>query len=239
MAENILALKKQAVSLGMPKQDAMKANRATLTDFISTQTTSDEGGGTKVIAKKKKAKAAAQAPAKKKAGRKPTARKTAPARTAQKRTKAAPARVNSNGSGRLNLGKIDWTVTSDDWQPRADSGTGQLFKALKSSKGDVDKAFDKVVGNIWDFVGKVKRDGSKRTKQEAHDMLRYRLNRTKFDFAKATGQHQSASAKNRAVYGEGIYATTRKKKPARAASTRKAKTTTKTAGKRGKKATRR
>jgi hypothetical protein len=59
------------------------------------------------------------------------------------------------------------------------------------------------------------KDGSKRSLDSAHEMLKYRISRTAWDFAMKTGQH--AAATNRAEYGEGQ----RKNKP-KAAPARKA-----------------
>lgn len=222
MAENILKLKKRAVDAGMPRAEAMKADRATLDAFLA-------GGSEKPVkaAKKKAVKKHAPAPT-------PTAKKKAPAKKAaepKKQTRKAPVRENTtNGLGRLNIDKstIDWTAESDDWNPKKGGPVEKLFRALKSCKGNIDKAYAKVADSPYDFVGKTKRDGTKRTKAEVEAMLRYRLNRTLFEFVKRTGQHASAEASNRAAYGTGTYATVRKVKPARAKATSKPKAAPKT-----------
>jgi hypothetical protein len=217
MAESILKLKKRAVVAGMFKSDAMKADRETLNDFIE--------GVSKPVAKKKATVAKKKASTKtetsrKKSTRKP-ARKTAAAsktkKAASKPKRAAAKKASENGdSGRLNIESgIDWTAESDDWNPRVGGPVEKLFKALKKSKGNIDKAYDLISDDPYAFVGKKMRNGTKRTKAQVEAMLRYRLNRTKWEFATRTGQHESADAKNRAVYGTGQYATVRKVKPPR------------------------
>jgi hypothetical protein len=225
VAESILKLKKKAVDAGMPKADAMKADRKTLDEFLSVDHSKSK------VTKKKvaKKKVAARTTTTKKSTTRKASEKKAPARKTS--TRKAPKRdENTDGFGRLNIGSLDWSAESDEWNPKKGGPVERLFKALKSCKGDVDKAMAKVEDSVWDFVGKTKRDGTKRKKDDALAMLRYRLNRTKFEFAVRTGQHSSADAKNRAAYGTGDYATTRKVKPARKAksstkaSTKKAST---------------
>jgi hypothetical protein len=214
VAENILKLKKRALEAGMPKADAMKADRKQLDEFLA------DGGkkATKKVVAKKKA-----TPAKKSTKKAPARKATAEKKPSTKKQTRKPAKREntSDGLGRLNIEELDWTAESDEWQPRKGGPVERLFKALKRSKGNVDKAYDMLASDVYDFVGKTKRDGTKRNKQEAQAMLRYRLNRTKFEFAIRTGQHESASSENRAAYGTGDYATVRKVKPARKASTRK------------------
>lgn len=202
-AENILKLKKQAVKLGMARDTAMKAERKELEDFIAgTKAPEKKAPAKKAVVAKKKA-VVKKATGRKQVRKTPTATRSAAKKTAAKR---APAKANSNGdSGRVAIGEIDWTVESDDWNPREGSAVQRLFKALKRAKGNVDKAYDALEADMYDFVGKTMRDGTRRDKASARNMLRYRLNRTKYDYAKATGQH--ASATNRAEYGTGEYAT--------------------------------
>lgn len=220
MAENVLKLKKQAVSLGMDRDAAKRANRKQLEDFISNAKDGKSSGGKK-LAKKKHAP---ETPAKKTGAKKKTAAKPERKKTAEKPSRKAPAakksakkageakrpsNADNNGVGRISLGSIDWNATSDEWNPKPGGPVERLFKALKKRRGDVDKAFDDLKGDVWDFVGKKLRNGEKRSKESAHAMLRYRLNRTKFEFAVRTGQHQSAT--DRVEYGTGTYATTRRK----------------------------
>jgi hypothetical protein len=199
MAENVLKLKKQALALGMPKAEVMKAARPALEDFIASA--SENGEQAKVAKKKTPTKAQKKAVVSRAVKKKQTA-KAAPAR----KRKAAPKKASSsNGDlGRANIGSIDFRATSDDWNPRKGGPVERLFKALKTSRGDVDKAFDLLKGDVWDFVGRKMRDGSRRNQASAHNMLRYRLNRTLWEFATRTGQHQSSE--NHVQYGTGVYA---------------------------------
>ena len=219
MAVNVLKLKKDAVAAGMDTATAKKSDRATLEAFLAAQSKPvTKKKSTPARIAKKKSGTARRAPVKRAPVKRGRPAKAAPAkRTPAAKKPVARRTASSNNSGRVNLGTLDFTVTSEDWNPRHGSGTQRLFAALKSSRGNVDKALAKLEGQVYDFVGKTMRDGTKRNKASALEMLRYRLNRTKFDFAKATGQHQSADAKHRAAYGTGQYATVRAVKPARVA----------------------
>lgn len=237
MALDVLKLKKAAVALGMDKDEARKANRATLEAFLSEPAKPARKApvkkGTPPV-KKATRTTTAKAPARKvtrkatpvKRTTKPAAKKPVPAKApAVRKTAKRPANKNGNGdAGRNLLGSLDFTNT-DGWNPRAGSAVDVIFRALKRTRGDVDKAFAILVPNIADFVGPKKQDGSKRSKADRENMLRYRISRTKFDFAIKTGQHEIATA--RVEYGTGQYATTRAKKPVRKAATPKPKPTTK------------
>jgi hypothetical protein len=89
----------------------------------------------------------------------------------------------------------------EGWNPRAGSAPDRIIKALKKFRGDRAKVFDFLAPDVWDFVGKTKRNGDKRTKAEALDMLAYRISRTAWDFAMRTKQHDAAD--NRVKYGTG------------------------------------
>jgi hypothetical protein len=223
VAENILKLKKKAVDAGMAKADAMKADRAALEAFLAQ---GENGAAKKATAKKvvkkavvKKAPAAAKAPAKKAAAKAAPAKPKAGTRKVTR--KVVTPKIDSDALGRLNIDTIDWTVESDEWNPRKGGPVEKLFKALKKSKGNIDKAYAMISSAPHEFVGKTKRDGTKRSKAEIEATLRYRLNRTKWEYGIRTGQHASADPKNRAQYGTGDYATTRKVKPARKVTAKK------------------
>jgi len=245
VAENVLKMKKRAVELGMSKADAKKASRKELEAFLRD---AENGGGSKSAGKSvvKKAVAKKKGTAAKKSARKQTERKqTARKASGTSRPKAAKASSNGNGDlGRAGIAvsELDWNAESDDWNPRAGGPVERLFKALKKARGNVDKAFDALSGDVWDFVGRKKRDGSKRSKPEAENMLRYRLNRTLWEFATRTGQHERAE--NRVEYGHGSYATVRKASKrgrpkasasTKSAGTKKASASKKTAGKKTRK----
>jgi hypothetical protein len=227
MATPILKLKKDAVSAGMDKDKARSAHRAELEAFIankSKRTAPAKKGAvkkstTKATTTRKPAAPARKAPVRKTAATKPAAKKPVPAkapaaRSAAKRP-ATKANANGNGNGgRHSIATLDFSAT-DGWNPRPGSQVEVIFRTLKKFRGDVSKTFDALLPRIDEFVSKSKRDGSRRTKDEKQSMLRYRISRTKFDFAVKTNQHESAT--DRVEYGTGQYATTRAKKatPAR------------------------
>jgi hypothetical protein len=115
--------------------------------------------------------------------------------TARRTVKAAPQ--PNPEAGRFLLEQIDYTET-DGWNPRDGSAPDRIVKALRKFRGNREKVFDFLSADVWDFVGKYKQNGDKRTKQEALDMLRYRIARTDWEFATRTGQHQKSE--NRAEY---------------------------------------
>ena len=98
------------------------------------------------------------------------------------------------------LSRINYSKT-DGWNPREGSAPDRIVKALKKFKGDREKVFQHLKSDVWDFVGKQKRNGDKRTKDEALEMLNYRIARTDWQFGIATGQHEVAT--DRVEYGTG------------------------------------
>lgn len=223
MATDILKLKKTAVAAGMDRDEARKASRQVLEAFLAKPRKAVKKSSAAPVKKATARKPAATRTPAKRTPAKPAARRSATAKAPAKRTTAKRPATNSNGNGdagRNLLGTLDFTAT-DGWNPRVGSAVEVIFKALKKARGDVDKAFDILVPNIAEFVGAKKQDGTKRTKADRENMLRYRISRTKFDFAIKTGQHEIATA--RVEYGTGPYASTRAKgKPARTTRTRAA-----------------
>jgi hypothetical protein len=126
-------------------------------------------------------------------------------------TSKVTARRNG-ASGRNLIDSVDYNKTKG-WNPRTGSPPDKIMKALKKFKGNRDKAFESLLPDVWFFVGKTKRNGEKRTKQEAADMLRYRISRTLFDFVNQTKQHKTAT--NRIEYGTGPNAKPKRGRPAR------------------------
>lgn len=232
MAVDVLKLKRQAVAAGMDKDEARKATRAALEAFLADGGKKAPAKKSGTVAKKKttgtgtpaRKPAAKKAPVRKPAA-KPAAKKSAPTKAPARKpaTKAGAAKrpvTNSDAVGRHQIETLDFSAT-DGWNPRSGSAVDVIFRALKKVRGNTEKAFDILLPNIADFVGPKKQDGTKRTKADRENMLRYRINRTKFDFAVKTGQHEVAT--ERVEYGTGAYATTRaksapRKAPARAAS---------------------
>lgn len=209
MAAKLAELRKQAKDLGIAPAliracDTPEELQSVITGF---------GGGNDADAPAKPRKKAhgKVAKAKGKKGNSTSASsKSAPAATKSaksgkaKRPTAAKAKKQNTGTdgptGRNLLNGVDFSST-DGWNPREGSPPDRIVKALKRYKGNRGKVFDALVGEIWEFVGKKKADGSKRNKADAESMLRYRISRTAFDFAVRTGQHETSD--NRATYGEG------------------------------------
>ena len=163
-------------------------------------------------------------------GRPPKA-KVAPAPKRAKRQPAAPraqtTRRNTQRAqeptGRHLLNGVDYSIKSDDWNPRADSITGIIFGLLRKFKGNRDKVYDNLLPDVNELFGAKKRTGAKWAKGERERMLAYRIARTAWDFAVRTGQHEIAE--DRQEYGtggtgQGIF----KRKPAQKAPARKAAT---------------
>jgi hypothetical protein len=206
------ALKRQAKKAGIP---AAQIRRASSADELQELIASN-GEPVKAAAKKAIKKSSA---VKKSVVKKATAKKSAKKAPAAKSTKGKAKRPSTNGDvGRALIGKVDFDKTGE-WNPRSGSAPDRIIKALKKSKGNRDRAFTLLSPDIWDFMGKVKRNGERRTKAEANAMLKYRIARTLWDFCLKTNQH--AVATNRIEYGTGPNATTPKKRgrPAKKAQT--------------------
>lgn len=216
---------------------ARKASRAALEDFISG---GGNGKGTRKAVKKVVKKAVAKKRIAKRTPSKRTPVKRTPAKAAPKRsTKAAPKRTTkasrNSDSGRMTIGKVDYSIESEDWQPRAKSPVLVIWKDLKASRDNVDRAFDILLPKVKGgpetdgkpLVHAKKNDGTRRSAAEIEAMLRYRINRTRFEYAVRTGQHESSQ--NRVEYGTGQYA---KAKPKRRGRPPKAQAAPKAAPKR-------
>lgn len=196
------ALRKKAQELGIPNAEVRKANTSEKLQALIMDTIM--GGGTKAPARKTTTRTPAKPTRKAAAPAKPVKRTPAKAATPAKKStpvKKPVASSNGNGdAGRHVLGRIDYSVV-DGWNARPGSIPDQIVKSLKRFKGDRERVFNHLLPNIWDFVGKKMADGSRRTKDSAEEMLRYRISRTAWDFAMKTGQHEKST--NRATYGQG------------------------------------
>ena len=184
------ALRKEAKALGISAAALRKAKSA---DEVQALIAAKNGKPKKSTARKAVRKAAS---VKKAVKRTPAAKSSK-----GKAKRSATTTAKSNGkSGRHLIASVDFNET-EGWNARAGSAPDRIVKALKKSKGNREKAFDILKPDVWDFVGKVKRNGDKRTKDEAHAMLKYRIARTLWDFARQTGQHKIST--NRIEYGTG------------------------------------
>jgi hypothetical protein len=213
MMATLAQLYKKAKAAGHSASEIRGKSAAEIQELLSN------GGGSKSTATKKvvvKKAVSAKGKATKKRGRgrpkgsKNTTTAKATATPAKKRGRGRPKgstnskstttkRSTSNSSdGRHLLSKVNYSKT-EGWNPRDGSPPDRIVKALKKFRGDREKVFNFLKGDIWDFMGKTMRDGSKRTKADAESMLRYRIARTDWQFALQTGQHEIAT--DRAEYG--------------------------------------
>jgi hypothetical protein len=135
-----------------------------------------------------------------KAKRSTAAKTVAPKATTRKKTTRKVATSRNSDSGRNMLDGVDYG-NDEGWNARPDSAPDRIIKALKRYRGNRAKVYDLLEPNVWDFVGRKKANGEKRTKAEALDMLAYRISRTAWDFAMRTGQH--SKSENRVQYGTG------------------------------------
>lgn len=238
MAGSVGQLRKQAKEMGIPVAEIRGATSATeLTSLIKQY--GKNGTGSRKVAKKAVKKSVAAKSTTKAAKPQRRAAKSAPAKSrnsgkAKRQTTTRTSTYEPKG-GRNLLDGVDFSDT-DGWNPRVGSAPDRIVKLLRKYRGNRDKVFDALVGEIGDFVKPRRADGSKWTRDEREAMLRYRIARTAWDFALKTGQHEKAE--NRVEYGtggtgQGIY------KPAKKGNSRTTarKSTSKPAAKRGRPAT--
>lgn len=231
-------LRAEAKDAGVPVSEIRSAESAAelqglIAGYASAKRTKVSAGGSKKVVAKKKTVAKKGAVAKKTTVKKSTTSKTTakrgrPAGSKNKTTTAKARTTRSTGNGHVTtegrhiLGSINYSDT-DGWNARPGSAPDEILKALRKSKGNRERAFEMLKGRVWEFVGKKLRDGSKRTLSSAHDMLKYRIARTDWDFALKTGQHTKST--KRVEYGtggtgQGIFK--RARKSARAAASKPA-----------------
>jgi len=200
----LATLRTVAKTMGIPARDIRSATTAEELASVIDGFSGNASGNSKP-----RKKATKKAVAKRGAARKSVRSKSAPAarksqRGEAKRPTTATARSNKNrgngNSGRNMLDSVDFSP-HDGWNPREGSAPDRIVKALRKFRGNRDKVFDFLVDDVWDFVGKKKADGSKRSKDDALDMLAYRISRTAWEFAVRTGQHDPSN--NRVEYGTG------------------------------------
>lgn len=214
---SLAALRKQAKDAGISKAKILAATTPEeLQSLISDSNDHDERPRKKTAVAKKKT-----AVAKKKSGNSAERKQTGRKNTAQKKSgrNSTPAKSRKSGTakrsgtakakntggyvpkgGRNLLDSLDFSET-DGWNPREGSAPALIIAAVRKARGNRQKAFETLKGDLWNFVGKKKADGTKRTKAEGEAMLKYRISRTLWDFAVKTGQHEAAT--NRVQYGTG------------------------------------
>jgi len=192
MATTLGQLRQFAKSLDIPVGDIRGASSEELQALISEKL---NGGGTKAPARKTRT-----APARKTTVARKTAA-SAKSKPAAKSTTGKAKRSTSgtgNGSGRHLLVDVDYNQT-ENWNAREGSAPDLIVKALRRFKGNRAKVFDALVPKIGTFVNPKDSQGRKRSKENAEEMLRYRISRTAWDFAMKTGQHEKST--DRVEYG--------------------------------------
>lgn len=192
-------LRKKAKDLGITPASIRKAKTAEDLQELIMDAVMNGGSSTTQVSRKSR-------PARKAATAKPVRRTSAKSAVkskpaAQSATgKAKRSTADTDESGRNQITGVDFTKVSG-WNAREGSAPDVIVSALRKFKGNRSKVFDALKPNIWDFVGRKMRDGSRRTMASAEEMLRYRISRTAWDFAMKTGQHQAST--NRVEYGTG------------------------------------
>jgi hypothetical protein len=213
MATSLAKMRMQARRAGINAQLIRRASTVEELQQVMDDHAAHENGATAKPRKKTRGqlRTAKTQRAKKTTGRTSVpAKKSAQTGTAKRRSTATPAKTTTEKpkrkssyvpkGGRNLLGKLDFNKT-EGWNPREGSAPDRIIKALKRFRGNRQKAYDYLLEDVDDFVGKIKRSGDKRTAQEKRDMLKYRIARTAWQFALATGQHKEAT--NRVEYGKG------------------------------------
>jgi hypothetical protein len=253
MAPPVSQLRQVAKQRGIPVAEIRGKNAAQLQAMIDGSTENGTSSRPqkkavvkKAVAKKTTVRRKTTAPKKVSVGRgtvtkkssaksKPAVsrRKTGEAKRSTARKTATPKVVQKNEiSGRHLLDStVDFSVT-EGWNAREGSAPDRIIKALRKYRGNRSKVYDALKADVWAFVGKVKRNGEKRTKTEANEMLRYRISRTAWDFAIQTDQHEKSG--NRVEYatggtGLGIFKPAGRKTATKKTVTRKTTPTRKTA----------
>ena len=225
MAINIMKLRAQAKALGIKGDVLTSGSRSDLEKAIAKVNGS---GSAKPVVKKRRPKTSASAPVKKRGPgrprkteteapkRKPGRPRKTEATAAAPKKRGRPPKAGNSSVGRATIGKIDYTVESNAWNPRHNTPVDRIFRSLKKHRDNAEKVFTELASHIkeWNLVSSKKADGSRRSKGEMEAMLRYRINRTRFEFATRTGQHKKGT--KRVKYGEGDYASSGNSKPAAA-----------------------
>lgn len=207
---SIAALRKQAKDAGASRNEILAATTAEELQELIEEHSGNSSKSRRVVAKKKatvaKKKSAARKQTRKASvSKKSSGRKSAPARSRKSgKAKRSATATRSNGyvakGGRNMIEDVDFSIT-DGWNPRPGSPPDLIVKALKKARGNREKVFEALKGNVFDFVGRKNAKGEKRSKADAEAMLRYRISRTMFDFAIRTEQHEPSA--NRVQYGTG------------------------------------
>jgi hypothetical protein len=210
-------LRKKAREIGVDGTAIRKAKtadelQALIMDAVMNGTS---GGSTTQVSQTtrpaRKQKTAARKPVRRSSAK--SAVKSKPAAQSATTGKAKRTTSDDEDRGRNELVGIDFKKTAG-WNAREGSAPDVIIQALRHFKGDRAQVFAELKKDIWDYVGKKMRDGSKRTMASAEEMLRYRISRTAWDFAMKTGQHQASTNRKEYEFTNGKTAS----KPTKAAA---------------------
>jgi hypothetical protein len=225
-------LRKQAKAMGIPASEVRGAESADeLQSLMDSYNGAKPRKKAKAVVKKataKRGRVVKKAKVEKPRRGRPLGSKNKPKQLqpVRKSTGSKPGRKPARKTGgngyvkkgtRHELGTIDFDKTKG-WNPRTGSAPDKIIKALKKARGNREKAFDALVGDIWFYMKKKKQNGQTRTKAESHEMLKYRIARTLWDFARQTKQHKVATG--RAEYGSGNGTATKRKAPVKSSRPR-------------------
>jgi hypothetical protein len=156
----------------------------------ATKTTGKKSAGRAKSAPAKSAKTGA------KAKRRATGAKSSSTRKASvPNRKPTASKSMQNGSvlrADIDNSSVDWTA---DWNGGKTGNRGEIMKLLRKHKGNVEKVFDKLADKAKTMYPKTN-DGRARSKADAQTLLRWHISRIKYDFVKATDQHESADNPN-------------------------------------------
>lgn len=201
----LAGLRKEAKALGIPTPAIRGATTAPELEEVIAAFSGQGSGNSKP---RKKATVRKKA-TKGRTVKRTTSRKSAPAAkstqgkakrpTATTKRASKAAASNGNKGGRHLLEAVEYDPLMEGWNAREGSAPDMIIRALKKFRGNREKVFTSLLPHIGDFMGMRKRDGSKRTKSERENMLRYRISRTAWEYAVRTGQHDPSQ--NREKYG--------------------------------------
>ena len=202
---NIIELRAKAKQKGIEGYRTMSLSelQAALKGGAAKSSTNGASAGRKSAGRKSTPKAtvtktagrksAKSAPAAKsaKAGKakRPTAGGTRKSAVRNTPTKPKATRATSTATSgvrsRIVDGDIDWTA---EWNGGQDGNRGTIMKLLRKFKGNSDKVFNALADKAKTMYPK-QPNGRARSKDDAQRLLRWHINRIKFDFVTATEQH--------------------------------------------------
>lgn len=208
--EGYKGMSSSELSEAVKKSEGKKGSTGTTAAKSASTNGRKRGSGAAVKSAVKKAASTVtkKATTKKSTGRKSASAKSAPAKAKRPTTgakrggstakKSTTTRSSSNGNAGRNVidnSKIDWTAESNVGasEPRA-----TIMKWLRKFKGDVEKVYNKLEGDVATLYKANKRTGEKYTQAKRKELLRWHISRVKFDFVMDSGQHEKSTNRTNA-----------------------------------------